>query len=184
MFQYMPSLLGDEPKDPLKGLSRFPVLQRSEIVQRLAMAGRLDGQESSLLELRAGKWVEPVAACVEALRLLKTMRYDELSDITERLIRDFGELTDGWVLRAAYHQVREARNEAETGYCRALQLGLPILGESLDLLVRGMENCGIEHPLKAFLKDLSARRLRGMLWTACYDADLNALSPSMGSKEV
>ena len=89
-------------------------------------------------ELIATEPTPPVAATLGAYVLLRLGHAADLDDVTERLTADYGELSDGHVLRAEHLAERGPHRGAEACIERALDAGAPIFGEGITRLLDGV----------------------------------------------
>jgi hypothetical protein len=187
LYQYLPYLGpvgGDDARAALDMLSgarfpmlqpqglfeqrgaRFPMLRRSELMQRTRARGRLDETSQNVLDLLSARWFEPVAACLGGHMTLRLDPGGEsLHSAIDDLTRDFGGLADTHVLHAARQEARGS-GDPRAAYVAALEVGVPLLAESLSLLQEGIARHGIEHEGVPLVQRVSVRRVPGLLWTA------------------
>jgi len=177
LHQYLPLLAadgGDDARTARDGRTgaRYSMLQRSEMVQRAYAAGRLEASSRNALDLLQGKWFEPLAACLASYALLGA---DPGSKVLRggvgTLTRYFGGLADSHVLYAARLEAI-GRGKPASAYRAALDLGLPVLDESLARLQEGVARYGIEHERMGLLGTVCEQRVRGLLWAAIPVEDL------------
>ncbi len=154
IYQYLPALVPgpqDFP-DSRRFAVRFPLLQRSELIQRAYLAGRLERPQQNAEDLLYAKWIEPIAGVLGGYILLRVDPTNPLLDIASgNMVRYFGELGDSHVLRAEYLDSQGLRDEAEQG---------------LAYLLAGIARHGIEHPQVDWMQQMYERRVPGLLWTA------------------
>jgi hypothetical protein len=167
IYQYMPSLVPGEPNDPRTNEARFPVLQRSELIQRSYLSGRLEETGRNAEELLYAKWVEPIAGCLGGYILLKVNPTHHLLGIAVgNMTGHFGGLSDSYVLQAEYLASQEQDAQAAEAFRSALDRGLPVLSDGLVRLVDGIQRYQIQHPRAGLAQDVFKNRVRGLLWTA------------------
>src|SRR5262245_7100835 len=172
IYQYLPSLVPGDPNDPRTMDARFPVLQRSELIQRSYLRGSLEEPIQNAIDMLYAKWVEPIAGCLGGYLLLKINPNHHLLKIaTNNMTRHFGELSDSHVLMADYLANEGQAAQAAEAYRAALDRGLPVVSDGLIRLVDGIRRYGIEHPQVNFVQEVFKNRVRGLLWTAVPVAD-------------
>jgi hypothetical protein len=169
IYQYLPALVPGEVDrvDPRAGGARFPVIQRSELVQRAYLAGRLEEPGESARMLLYAKCTEPIAGVLGGYIQLRVNPSSELLDVaSNNMVRYFGELSDSHVLRAEYLDGQGRAAEAASVFRSALDRGLPVMQEGLAYLLHGVADHGIEHPQVERMRTLYEARVPGLLWTA------------------
>lgn len=169
IYQYLPALVPgpQDLPDSRRFAVRFPLLQRSELIQRAYLAGRLEKPLQNAQNLLYTKWVEPIAGVFGGYILLRLDPADTLLDIaTGNMVTYFGELGDSHVLRAEYLDSQGLHDQAEQEFRVALNRGLPVMQEGLAYLLAGVARHGIEHPQVNWMQKMYERRVPGLLWTA------------------
>lgn len=169
IFQYLPSLTGQEPRDERTSEARFPILQRSELIQRSYMSGRIEEPENSARALLEAKWVEPIAGCLGGYTLLKLNPnlIRSLLDISSsNMTNYFNSLSDSYILRGEYLAHRGDDSQAAEAFRAALDQGLPVVQDGLGRLVSGIERYQIDHPRRDYVMSVFENRVRGLMWTA------------------
>jgi hypothetical protein len=122
IYQYMPSLVPGEPNDPRTDEARFPILQRSELIQRSYLSGRLEEPDAEALLY--AKWVEPIAGCLGGYILLKVNpTHDSLRIAAGNMTRHLGGLSDSYVLQAEYFASKGQDAQAAEAFNTALDRG-------------------------------------------------------------
>jgi hypothetical protein len=171
LYQYLPLLMLEggydarTARDERTG-ARYPMLQRSELVQRAYARGRLDGTGQNARDLLYAKWFEPVAGCLGAHMTLQLEPDSNLLRVAVgNLARYFGGLVDSHVLYAARQEALGGGDPA-AAYRAALDVGLPLLDESLVRLQEGIARHAIEHERVSLVQRVYERRVCGLLWTA------------------
>jgi Caspase domain len=165
IYQYLPSLI-PEPGDPRFSAARFPVLRRLELIQRSYISSNFEQAYQNARELLQAKWVDPMAGCLGGYLLLKLGRVGELEVAVRNLTSSFGQLSDSHILAAEYMTSQGRSAEAVEAFRKALDCGLPIIGDGLKRLVDGIQQYQIEHPNTATVHNVFNNRVRGSLWSA------------------
>jgi len=158
LLQYLPPLASDRPPDP-RLLRRLEALQRFELSDRpfdgKALVMQLDDPGSDL-----------VGACLHAYVLGRLGTTDELKHATDELLAVWPSSSDAQVLRAEV-EARNGQIEKSTEALeRALDAGLPLIGEGLDRLVGGILRYQLDHPHAALASRVWDGYVNGSLWTA------------------
>jgi hypothetical protein len=158
VFQYLPALFTGEDPDPKS-------IRQLDLLQRFFLSGQLDRAEEYIDDLVAAKFVEPIAGCLGIHLLLRSKQLDRVEIATSNLLRLCPDLSDSHVLRASYDLAQGRETEAERGFRRALDCGLPIVAPNVDRLAEGIRRFAINAPLGALLDTVRRHRV-GVLWTA------------------
>jgi len=177
LFQYLPSLVPGDPRDSRQDLARFPILQRSELIQRAYFSNRLEEPDRNAQELLYAKWIEPVAGALGGYILLKLNPHHDLLPVAvNNMSRSFAGLCDSHVLKGTFDSLQESRvDRVMRSYQNALGAGLPIFSEGLSYLVKGIERTGLEHPMAGVFSQISNHQVPGMPWTAVSVRELAAI---------
>jgi hypothetical protein len=173
-YQYLPALAPIDPPDPRRFEARFPVLQRSESIQRAYLSGRLEEPDENAQLLLYAKWVEPVAGALGGYILLRLNPHQLLSIATNNMKNHFSGLSDSHVLAGAYAETRvhPVAERVEKAYRRALETGLPIFSEGLERLIKALDRWSLDLPQATRARRLWEKHVPGLLWTAVPVEDL------------
>lgn len=183
IYQYMPSLDSRDPRDPRREIASFPVLQRSELIQRAYMSGRLEEPDENARLLLYAKWREPIAGCLGGYILLKVNPQDELlGEAVRNLTHYFGELSDSHVLHAEYLDSQAETQQASEAFRRALDCGIPVLVDGLIRLKYGIERHQIEHGRSHLVQQIFENRVRGLIWSAIPGSKLGLFGKKIKDK--
>ena len=121
LFQYLP-LLGE-------GDSTTPeTLRRVEYLERMLLAGRLDGAYELVRELEVVVEDDPFVGCLCGYVLLRLGRLDELAKIAETVIRTAPQLSDGFILQGECAAAAGA-SAAKQSFAEAVAAGVPLFAE-------------------------------------------------------
>jgi hypothetical protein len=174
IFQYLPSLVTGDPLDTRVNVARFPILQRSELIQRAYLSGRLEEPDRNAEELLYAKWIEPVAGALGSYILLKTNPHHHLLPVaTDNMMRFFSVLSDSHVIKGMLDElVGDRQQAARREYLQALDAGLPIFSEGLEYLVKGCERLDIQNSQVNAVRRIYQHHVPGMMWTAIPVRDL------------
>jgi hypothetical protein len=164
LFQYLP-LLGE-------GDSTTPeTLRRVEYLERMLLAGRLDGAYELVRELEAVVEDDPFVGCLCGYVLLRLGRLDELAKIAETVIRTAPQLSDGFILQGECAAAAGA-SAAKQSFAEAVAAGVPLFAEGLTRLLEGARVHDIRHPRTAIVRYLFQNHMRGSMWAVCTPAKL------------
>jgi len=159
LYQFHPSVVRAASSAP-------DTLRRVEHLQRLLLAGRLDGAQQLARELAAGASDDPFAGCLAGYVLLRLGLHNELKDVASAIVEIAPTLSDAYILRGEYEAVQgtqEARNQA---FADAISAGIPVFGEGLTRLVEGLRASAFVHPRGALVRHIFQRHARGSMWAA------------------
>ena len=166
LFQYLP-LLGD-------GDSTTPeTLRRVEYLERMLLAGRLDGAYELVRELEAVVEDDPFVGCLCGYVLLRLGRLDELAKIAETVIRTAPQLSDGFILQGECAAAAGA-SAAKQSFAEAVAAGVPLFAEGLTRLLEGARVHDIRHPRTAIVRYLFQNHMRGSMWAVCTPREARA----------
>ena len=141
-------------------------LRQVEYLQRLLLAGRLDGAEALTQELAAGAAEDPLAGLLAGYVLLRLGRYDDLDGLLEAL-RDLPPgISDAHILRGECAAALHGPDAGVQSFLEAVNAGIPVFAEGLTRLVEGLRASGFVHPRGALVRHLFQRHARGLMWTA------------------
>ncbi len=177
LFQYLPTLVPGEQFDSRQNLARFPVLQRSELIQRAYFAGRLEEPDQNAQELLYAKWIEPVAGALGGYILLTlNPQHYLLRTAVNNMSQYYPGLSDSHILNGVFHSLQETPSrEIWRDFQRAYETGLPIFAEGLGRLKKAIEKTDIDspenntlknHPQAEFFRQVHALQIPGIPWTA------------------
>jgi hypothetical protein len=156
LHQYDPPAGGDPASAP-------GALRRAEYLQRLLLAGRLDGARELALELAQSD--DPLVGCLCGYALLRLNLLDELGAAVERVLAATTALSDAFVLRGA-HAAATGGPAARQAYAEAIAAGIPVFGEGLTRLLEGARVNELSHPRAAVVRYVFQNHLRGSMWSA------------------
>jgi hypothetical protein len=163
VYQFHPSLQADPSSSPER-------LRRIEHLQRLVLAGRVDGAAELARKLAAHASGDPFAALLAGYALLRSGLFDQLPKIADEVAAVAPGWSDPYILRGeavAHAQGREpdlaARDQAFT---QAVNTGIPIFGEGLTRLIEGLRASGFSHPRGTLVRHIFQRHARGLMWAA------------------
>ncbi|MBN1461012.1 MAG: caspase family protein [Armatimonadetes bacterium] len=177
IHHYLPSLAPDCQEDPRTGIDlSFPLLRRSELIQRSYSSGRLEEPDRYAAELLYLKWIEPIAGCLGGYIMLRTNPTRDLLKIAVgNMTSHFGDLSDSHVLKADYLAAKGQESQSAETFAKALDHGLPVVSEGLVRLVDGVHRHQIDHPAVPLFEEALRKRVRGLLWTAVPVEDLGSV---------
>jgi hypothetical protein len=155
LFQYQPALAGGDAATP-------DALRRAEYLERLLLSGRLDATEQLALDLAVTD--DPFIGCLAGYVLLRLGRFEELGDLTERVIKAAPELADGYVLRGE-HAAATGGTTGKQAFMEAVQAGVPIFAEGLTRLLEGLRAHEVIHPRAAIVRHVFQNHMRGSMWS-------------------
>ena len=141
-------------------------LRRVEHLQRLLLAGRLDGAEPLARELAIAAPEDPFAGCLAGYVLLRLGLNKELGDIALAIAGVAPTLSDAYILRGEYEADRQNSEAANQAFADAVSAGIPAFGEGLTRLVEGLRASGFLHPRGAIVRYMFQRHARGIMWAA------------------
>jgi len=175
IYQYLPALTPGDPRDPRRNEARFPILQRSELIQRSYLSGHLEEPDRNAEELIYAKCVEPVAGALGGYILLNVNPQHQLLSMAVRnMMNSFGGLSDSHVLNGAWQELISppAPDLARQAYRQALETGIPIFAEGLERLIKGLKRLPFEHPQLEKFHQIWEKRVSGLMWAAVPVDDL------------
>jgi hypothetical protein len=156
LFQYHPAL--DPGATPTVG-----DLRRSEHLQRLLLAGRVDMAEPLARQAAGAAAADPFVGLVAGYVLLRLGRHQELEALASAVLGAASGLSDAYVLRGE-HEACAGRPEAATqAFAEAIGTGVPAFGEGLTRLVEGLRASGLVHPRAALVRHVFQRHARGSM---------------------
>jgi hypothetical protein len=156
LFQHQPALAGGDAASP-------DTLRRAEYLERLLLAGRLDGARELALEL--AQVDDPFIGCLSGYVLLRLGLHTELGDLTERTIAAAPQLADAFVLRGE-HAAATGGTAGKQAFAEAIGAGVPMFGEGLTRLLEGLRTHGIDHPRAAIVRYVFQNHMRGSMWSS------------------
>jgi hypothetical protein len=159
LFQYHPAL--DPVAAPAPG-----DLRRSEHLQRLLLAGRVDIAEPLARQVAAAAATDPFAGLVAGYVLLRLGRHQELEALASAVLGAASGLSDAYVLRGEHEACAGRPEAAAQAFAEAIGTGVPAFGEGLTRLVEGLRASGLVHPRAAVVRHVFQRHARGSMWAA------------------
>ena len=141
-------------------------LRRVEHLERLLLAGRLDGARSLAEELSAGAREDPLAGCLAGYVLLRLGLHELLPAAAGAVTAVAPSLCDAYILRGEYEAFEGNRDAAAQAFADAVNVGVPAFGEGLTRLVEGLRASGFVHPRGALVRHIFQRHARGSMWAA------------------
>ena len=141
-------------------------LRRVEHLERLLLAGRLDGAAALADELAAAAGDDPFAGCLAGYALLRLGVYDPLPETVRTITKVAPELSDAYILRGEYEAATGSPEAANQSFADAVAVGIPAFGEGLTRLVEGLRASRFNHPRGALVRHLFQRHVRGSMWAA------------------
>jgi hypothetical protein len=156
LFQHQPALAGGDAASP-------DTLRHAEYLERLLLAGRLDGARELALEL--AQVDDPFIGCLSGYVLLRLGLFKELGDLTERTIAAAPQLADAYVLRGE-HAAATGSTAGKQAFAEAIGTGVPLFGEGLTRLLEGLRTHGIDHPRTAIVGYVFQNHMRGSMWSS------------------
>jgi hypothetical protein len=171
MHQYqLPSLPGPpadyRARDPFFSGSQFAALRRIELMQRATAHGRVSPLLPDIELLLQDKWLDPLAGCLGGFLLLRMGRAADLDVATYNLTTFFGDIPDTWVLRGEFLRFVGRVDEAKDAYRRALDAGIPLYRDGLELLNTAIGAYALAYPRNDVVREAFAVIPRGSLWAA------------------
>ena len=159
LFQYHPAT------DP--GLApAVDDLRRSEHLQRMLLAGRVDSAEPLAREVAAAAAGDPFAGLVAGYVLLRLGRHQELEALASAVLGAESGLSDAYILRGEHEACAGRPQAAAQAFAEAIGTGVPAFGEGLTRLVEGLRASGLIHPRAALVRHVFQRHARGSMWAA------------------
>jgi hypothetical protein len=161
VYQFHPSLQADPSSSPER-------LRRIEHLQRLVLAGRVDGAAELAVKLAAHAAGDPFAALLAGYALLRRGDFDELSKIADEVAAVAPGWCDPYILRgeAVAHDANADLAARDQAFTQAVNTGIPIFGEGLTRLVEGLRASGFSHPRGTLVRHIFQRHARGLMWAA------------------
>jgi hypothetical protein len=141
-------------------------LRRVEHLQRLLLAGRLDGAETLAIELANAAGEDPFAGCLAGYVLLRIGRHRALEPLVTALVAAAPRLSDAYILRGEYEAFSGRPEGATQAFVDAVNIGIPAFGEGLTRLVEGLRASSFVHPRGALIRFIFQRHVRGSMWAA------------------
>jgi hypothetical protein len=141
-------------------------MRRVEYLQRLLLAGRLDGAEALAQELAAAAADDPLAGLEAGYVLLRLGRHSALEGLLGSL-RDLPSgISDAHILRGECEAARRGSDAGIQSFLDAVNAGIPVFAEGLTRQVEGLRAAGFAHPRGALVRHLFQQHARGSMWTA------------------
>jgi hypothetical protein len=141
-------------------------LRRVEHLERMLLAGRLDGAESLARELAGSASEDPFAGLLAGYVLLRLGRHDDLDELASAIVAVAPALSDAYILRGEYEAVSKGVESAGQAFADAVNSGVPAFGEGLTRLVEGLRASAFVHPRGALVRHIFQRHARGTMWAA------------------
>jgi Caspase domain len=141
-------------------------LRRVEHLERLLLAGRLDGARPLAEELAACAPEDPFAGLVAAYVLLRLGLNEKLPETVEAVLATAPELSDAYIVRGEFEASAGNQDAASQAFADAVNAGVPAFGEGLTRLVEGLRAIGFLHPRAALVRHIFQRHARGSMWAA------------------
>jgi hypothetical protein len=158
LYQYHPALGAHVSSAPDR-------LRHVEYLQRLLLAGRLNGAEVLARELAAAAADDPLAGLLAGYMLLRLGRQDTLGELLASLGGLAPGIGDGHILRGEHEAAQRGAEVAGQAFVDAVNAGIPVFAEGLTRLVEGLRANAFVHPRGALVRHLFQRHLRGSMWT-------------------
>jgi Caspase domain len=159
LFQYHPAT------DP--GLApAVDDLRRSEHLQRMLLAGRVDSAEPLARKVAGAAAGDPFAGLVAGYVLLRLGRHQELEALASAILGAASGLSDAYILRGEHEACAGRPQAAAQAFAEAIGTGVPAFGEGLTRLVEGLRASGLIHPRAALVRHVFQRHARGSMWAA------------------
>jgi hypothetical protein len=161
VYQFHPSVKADPSSSPER-------LRRIEHLERLVLAGRVDGAIELATRLAAHASGDPFAALLAGYALLRGGLFDELPRIADEVATVAPGWSDPYILRgeAVAHASDANRDARDQAFTQAVNTGIPIFGEGLTRLVEGLRASGFSHPRGTLVRHIFQRHARGLMWAA------------------
>lgn len=141
-------------------------LREVEYLQRLLLAGRLDGADALAQELAADAADDPLAGLLAGYVLLRLGRHDALEGLLEALRGLPPDISDAHILRGERAAALHGPEAGMQSFLEAVNAGIPIFAEGLTRQVEGLRASGFVHPRGALVRHLFQRHARGLMWAA------------------
>lgn len=170
VFEFIP------PRIPTAEVD-LPFMRQVELVEQLAKTPQLYAAEPLARELITTRPTPPVAATLGAYLLLRLGHSADLDDVTQRLTVDYGQLSDGHVLRAEYLASVGRPTDAEASIERALEAGSPIFGEGITRLLDGVAQFHNDHARAQLVSAIHDRYAHGSLFSAWHPPQITRGQP-------
>jgi hypothetical protein len=159
MYQFYPTAEAGPSATPDR-------LRRVEHLQRLLLAGRLDGARALALELAAVAGEDPFAGCVAGYVLLRLGLHSELEGLASAIVAVAPALSDAYILRGEFEAAGGRADTESQAFADAVSAGIPAFGEGLTRLVEGLRATGFLHPRGALVRHIFQHHARGLMWAA------------------
>jgi hypothetical protein len=159
LYQLHPALEAHESSAPER-------LRRVEYLQRLLLAGRLDGADVLAQELAAVAAGDPHAGLLAGYVLLRLGRQEALGELLSSLGGVAPGISDAHILRGEHESYRHGTEAGGQAFLDAVNAGIPVFAEGLTRLVEGLRANAFVHPRGALVRHLFQRHVRGLMWTA------------------
>jgi len=148
------------------GSSTAERLRRIEHLERMLLAGRLDGADALASDLAASAPEDPFAGLVAGYVLLRLGRHQDLEPLVSAIVAVAPTLSDAYILRGEAEAASKGLDSASQAFVDAVSSGVPAFGEGLTRLVEGLRASTFVHPRGALVRHIFQRHARGSMWAA------------------
>ena len=155
LFQHHPATDADAPRSDPRSV---------EYLERMLLSGRLDGARELGLELAATS--DPFVGCLCGYVLLRLGLFEELHELTARLLEQAPKLSDAFILLGE-HADATGTTEAKQAFAEAVAAGVPVFAEGLTRLLEGLRAHDVVHPRAAIVRYVFQNHVRGSMWSVC-----------------
>lgn len=141
-------------------------LRRLEHLERLLLAGALDGARPLAEELAAKAREDPFAGLLAGYVLLRLGLHEQLDQLASAIVEVAPTLSDAYILRGEREAQAGRTDAANQAFADAVNAGIPAFGEGLTRLVEGLRASAFHHPRGALVRHIFRRHVRGTMWAA------------------
>jgi hypothetical protein len=154
---------GADASDP-----SFLQLRRMELLQRFHISNRIDATHALIYadEIQKAEVFDPLAAGLSCFTKVSLDRAVEMADLPQRLMWEFEELPDGYVLYAEQLAARGEPDEVvRDKYLDALNHGIPVFARGARRLAGAAGKYGFTHPRLEYLRRIVDNLPQNSVWT-------------------
>jgi hypothetical protein len=155
LFQYQPATSPEAAPTP-------GALRRVEFLERMLLAGRLDGARELVDDLSDSD--DPFVGCLRGYVLLRLGLHDELSAVVDGVLERAPQLADAFVLRGEVEAAAGSPG-ARQAFAEAVGTGIPVFAEGLTRLLEGLRRYDLQHPRSGLVRYVFANHMRGSMWS-------------------
>jgi Caspase domain len=155
---------------PLRARAEPPLasrqLRRIELLERLLLAGSLDGARPLAEDLAGTARDDPFAGLLAGYVLLRLGLDEQLAALVPTLAESAPTLSDVHILRGEVAAAAGLTDVRDQAFADAVAAGVPMFGEGLTRLVEGLRASAFHHPRGALVRHIFRTHARGSMWAA------------------